>query len=519
MRRIAALALGFPLGVFACEGAIDPTSGDDAGLAAGGSDSGAIGGPEGDASLPPNDASGDDAGDSDSGGGSVASEWGYQGELGPQNWAALNPNYVSCGEGTEQSPIDLHSNVAPARHPALETDYHTVPLTIFNNGHTIEIEYHEGSTLTVDGHTWDVVQFHFHAHSEHTVDGVTSPLELHIVHRDETGGLAVVGVLIDEGAANPALASIFEHLPAEKGEPEEVTGVEINVADLLPADLAAWRYDGSLTTPPCSEGVRWHVLSTPIEASTEQIAAFTAIFDHNSRPVQPLNEREIEPAHFGYEGEVAAEHWAELSPAYATCEEGMEQSPIDLGPAVALLSDPALEFDYQSTPLVIFNNGHTVQVNYEEGSTLTVDGHTWEALQFHFHAHSEHTIEGGSMPLELHIVHRDSEGGLAVVGVFIAEGASNAALAAVFEHLPAEKGEPEEVAGVEINAADLLPVDLSAWRYDGSLTTPPCSEGVRWHVLSEPIEASPAQIAAFEAIVSDNFRPVQPLNDRGNAEL
>jgi carbonic anhydrase len=139
-----------------------------------------------------------------------------------------------------------------------------------------------------------VVQFHFHAHGEHTVEGVAAPLELHIVHRDENGGLAVLGVLIEEGAENEALAPVFDHLPGGEGEPQEIEGVEIDLGDALPESLAAWRYDGSLTTPPCSEGVRWHVLSNPIEASAAQIGAFETRFDHNYRPTQPLNGRTID---------------------------------------------------------------------------------------------------------------------------------------------------------------------------------------------------------------------------------
>jgi carbonic anhydrase len=232
-------------------------------------------------------------GNSDDGGGGAAAEWSYEGNAGPDHWAELSPDYALCGEGQEQSPIDIAGNIPAAGEPPLEIDYHTAPLVIFNNGHTIEVEYHEGSTLTVLGETWEVQQFHFHAHSEHTVDGAARPLELHIVHRDEAGRLAVVGVFIERGAHNAALALVFDHLPAVEGEPEEIEGVEINVADLLPVDLAAWRYDGSLTTPPCSEGVRWHVLRDPIEASAEQIDAFAVIFDNNFRPVQPLNDRPI----------------------------------------------------------------------------------------------------------------------------------------------------------------------------------------------------------------------------------
>jgi len=232
-------------------------------------------------------------GDDGSGGNQGAAEWSYEGNTGPEHWGELSPDYATCAEGEEQSPIDI-TGVPPTDEPALQVDYHNTPLTIFNNGHTVEVEYHEGSTLSVGDHTWEVVQFHFHAGSEHTVGGAATPLEMHIVHRDEQGALAVLGVFIEEGAANQVLAPVFDHLPAEQGEPEEIEGVEINIGDALPTELAAWRYDGSLTTPPCSEGVRWHVLGTPIEASAAQIDAFESIFTHNARPTQPLNGRFID---------------------------------------------------------------------------------------------------------------------------------------------------------------------------------------------------------------------------------
>ncbi len=226
-------------------------------------------------------------------GGQAAAEWSYEGNTGPEHWGELSPDYATCADGEAQSPIDI-SGAPPTSDPALEIDYHSTPLAIFNNGHTVEVEYHEGSTLSVGDRSWEVLQFHFHAGSEHTVGGMATPLELHIVHRGEDGGLAVLGVFIDEGGENQALAPVFDHLPNEPGEPEEIEGVEINIGDALPDNLAAWRYDGSLTTPPCSEGVRWHVLATSIEASAAQIDAFGAIFAHNARPTQPLNGRAID---------------------------------------------------------------------------------------------------------------------------------------------------------------------------------------------------------------------------------
>lgn len=216
-------------------------------------------------------------------------EWSYSGDRGPSHWAELSPDYAACGQGVEQSPVDF-AGAIPSLHPALEVDYLGTPLVLTNNGHTIEVEYREGSSLTVAGETWEVMQFHFHISSEHTIQGNAAPMELHIAHRDPTGARAVLGTFIEIGEDNDILAPIFDHLPSA-GVTNEVEGVEINIGAALPPDLSAWRYDGSLTTPPCDEGVRWFVLGTPIRASASQIGAFTDFFHDNARPTQPLNDR------------------------------------------------------------------------------------------------------------------------------------------------------------------------------------------------------------------------------------
>lgn len=440
--------------------------------------------------------------------------WGYSGDVGPENWASLDESYASCSQGLEQSPIDVDVSTPPSRVPAITPSYSATPLVIFNNGRTVEVEVHEGDSLAVGEDAWDVVQFHFHASSEHTFDGSTYDLEMHVVHANEAGDLAVLGVVIEAGEHNESLDPIFNNLPRELSSPTEIAGVDVNLADILPDELAAWRYSGSLTTPPCSEGVAWHVLSTPIEASLEQIGAFEGIFDNNFRPAQALNERSVEGVHWGYEMDNGPDVWGDLSPYYESCRSGLEQSPIDIASMIDTPLAPAIEIDYGSTPLVIFNNGHTVEVEHEEGSSLAVGADEWEVLQFHFHAASEHTLDAENERMEMHIVHRSADGELAVLGAFIEEGMFNLELEPVFANLPRDEGEPALVAGQMVNLSAILPMDLSAWRYNGSLTTPPCSEGVRWHVLKTPIQASASQIALFETVFDNNFRPTQAFNDR-----
>jgi carbonic anhydrase len=225
--------------------------------------------------------------------GVVASDpvhWGYDGEAGPEHWGALSPEFAACSEGREQSPVDIPAT-APVNPPELRFDYRPSELNIVNNGHSIQVNYEPGTTLKADGVVYELVQFHLHALSEHTLNGAYTDMELHLVHKDADDRLAVVGVMIVEGAHNPAYEPILAHMPPEQGDPLTVSGTTVNAGELLPAEQSYYRYDGSLTTPPCTEGVTWFVMATPIELSTAQIAAFQSLYDHNLRPVQPLGER------------------------------------------------------------------------------------------------------------------------------------------------------------------------------------------------------------------------------------
>lgn len=162
-----------------------------------------------------------------------------------------------------------------------------------NNGHTIQINYPGGDTLTLGGTAYELVQYHFHNPSEHTVAGNPFPMEMHMVHRTADGRLAVVGVLIVEGAHNAAFDPVWANLPTVKGMKTHMPSVNVDVDALLPTVRTSWRYDGSLTTPPCSEDVKWIVMTTPIALSTEQIRAFTTLVHDNNRPLQAVNGRAV----------------------------------------------------------------------------------------------------------------------------------------------------------------------------------------------------------------------------------
>ncbi|MEZ4266511.1 MAG: carbonic anhydrase family protein [Myxococcota bacterium] len=319
---------------------------------------------------------------------------------------------------------------------------------------------------------------------------------------------------MDEGDENDALKDVFSNIPAGEAAVSTIDGVTLDITNLVPAITDAWTYDGSLTTPPCSEGVNWIVMAESMEVSAAQLKAFTDVIEDNNRPTQSLEARTIHGAHWSYEGEAGPENWGELAHAWGTCEEGTEQSPIDIDTATAPADFSSLSTTYGTSALNILNNGHTVQVNVDAGSTIDVAGKAYSLLQFHFHAGSEHTRDGAQAPIEMHMVHQAADKSLAVLGVFITEGSENDTLKGVFSNLPVTSTPVSTVDGETVDVAGLLPASLMGWSYAGSLTTPPCSEGVSWMVMSEDIEASKAQIDSFTSIFSDNFRPVQSLGAR-----
>jgi len=219
----------------------------------------------------------------------MAFEWEYEGTSAPDHWGNC---FMDCS-GQSQSPIDITGAVVDGSLTALATQYEEVPIELKNNGHTVEFEYEEGSTLQLNGADYKLLQFHFHTQSEHTLDGMHYPMEVHLVHQNEaTGNLAVIGILFEEGNENEFLANFSNDLPLSADD-NYASESQINVEDLLPTNGAYYTYGGSLTTPPCSEIVTWLVFKTPVEASIAQIQSMHDIVHDNYRPVQALNGREI----------------------------------------------------------------------------------------------------------------------------------------------------------------------------------------------------------------------------------
>lgn len=230
--------------------------------------------------------------------------------------------------------------------------------------------------------------------------------------------------------------------------------------------------------------------------------------------LEELESKSPEESSWSYVGETGPSNWAELDADYATCAVGQRQSPVDLpAPAKAAPAEAAhVSYDYQPTAYELVDTGRTIQANAESpAGGITVDGDDYELLQFHAHAPSEHAFAGGRTALEVHLVHQNAAGELAVVGVLVEEGQPSSALAEAWADLPTEG---ETVSLTDFNAGALLPEDRTAYQYEGSLTTPPCTEGVQWLLMQETATAPAEMITGFEDAVGASARPLQPLGER-----
>lgn len=216
----------------------------------------------------------------------VSDHWGYEGEESPDHWAELTPEFIKCAEGHQQSPIDIES--LHAEHidgTSIRFDYHPSLVDEVNNGHTIQINPEEKNSVYIADQEFELIQFHFHEPSEHHIDGIIYPMEMHLVHRNQQGTLAVVGIFIKEGSENQYLSDLWNQLPEAVNNhyhPEN----RCDLTHILPNKKEAFHYSGSLTTPPCSEGVEWYVFEEPINMSREQIDHFRKVYHNNNRPIQ-----------------------------------------------------------------------------------------------------------------------------------------------------------------------------------------------------------------------------------------
>jgi len=218
--------------------------------------------------------------------------WSYAPHEGPEHWGTLHPSFALCAQGKNQSPINIRDTIKAKLSP-IEFHYPTHAEELLNNGHTVQGKYAPGNTILVDGAEFELKQFHFHAPSEHQINGQSFPMEGHFVHADQAGHLAVIAVMYQEGTANETLEKLWKQIPRQAGEKFAVLAT-VNALDLLPKDKAYYRVNGSLTTPPCSEGVWWFVMKDSVMVSKAQIEEFKSVMPHpNNRPLQKRNARPV----------------------------------------------------------------------------------------------------------------------------------------------------------------------------------------------------------------------------------
>jgi carbonic anhydrase len=219
-------------------------------------------------------------------------QWGYQGKNGPAVWGRLQGSYARCGIGEQQSPINITAT-RKENLPAIEFHYQPSELRVLNDGHTVQVNVDAGSYITIGMDRFRLTHYQVHVPGEGQIQGKTFDMSLHLVHANDAGELAVAAVLFREGKKNDVLQPLWQNLPTVKSPERVLAGLRLNPAGLLPVNRSYYSFEGSLTTPPCREGVRWFVLKEPVEMSKGQVFRLKAIFHSNARPVQPLNGRVV----------------------------------------------------------------------------------------------------------------------------------------------------------------------------------------------------------------------------------
>lgn len=217
--------------------------------------------------------------------------WSYEGDSGPANWSKINVDWAKCGNGSRQSPIDIRDGMK-VELEQISFDYHPSSFNVVDNGHTVQVGVSGGNYITVQNRMFELQQFHFHRPSEERINGKAFEMVVHLVHRDAEGRLAVLALLLERGAPQATIQTVWNNLPLEKFETMQPT-ILLDPAEMLPVRRDYYTYMGSMTSPPCSEGVLWLVMKQPVQASPAQMALFSRLYPLNARPVQPGNGRII----------------------------------------------------------------------------------------------------------------------------------------------------------------------------------------------------------------------------------
>ncbi len=238
------------------------------------------------------------------------------------------------------------------------------------------------------------------------------------------------------------------------------------------------------------------------------------MFHLSIMPADEKSKKAHSSINWGYEGKTGPAYWDCLSEEFALCGSGKQQSPIDITDSIKA-NLPPLRFNYHPIPLIIENNGHTIQVTADKAGTLKIGDSAYQLVQFHFHTPSEEAINGKRTDMVIHLVHQNIQGELAVIAVLLKTGPlANTCIETLWNVMPKTPGEAQHHE-VQIDINELLPMDQkNYYTFAGSLTTPPCTEGVKWVILKQTVSISPTQLAEYQAVYTENARPLQPLNDR-----
>jgi carbonic anhydrase len=431
--------------------------------------------------------------------------------------------HALCSAGLEQSPIALSSCLAEPQ-PELGLHWGERQVTIHADGE-LTVDLTQAAHSMIRGTEYHMIACAFHAGSEHQVDGNQFHLEMQCVHTQQLGGHAVVAQLWHVGewdsAGSAFLSQVTDHLPLDSAA---VTNLNFDLQLDHVDKTRYWSYEGSMTMPPCTEGVHWFVLMDTLEMSAAQLELITGTVEGNFRPPQDLHNRHVVGCAQHADWYAADNgNWAySTHDHHVVCEMGQKQSPIDLNVCAHVMDRPAIDLNWGSQSFTMTNNGHTIVAEVSGSSANTViEGTHYTLAQCHFHWGSEHFVEGMQQRMEVHCVHtRDGHDRYGVIGMFYDVGVStNTFLGSIEDDLPLEGD------SVIASAADMAVVfdgtDLRHyWSYEGSFTTPPCTEAVDWYVLMDHAEISQGQYNTFQRSIGmanpegGNFRPPQPLHDR-----
>jgi carbonic anhydrase len=220
-------------------------------------------------------------------------DWGYYGRKGPSSWSRLDPAFAACSKGKLQSPIDIRGAKIDKTLQPIEFHYVSGPVNMVNTGHTVRVNTTPGSYIVFAGNRYDLVEFHFHHPAEDLVEGKLSDMVIDLVHKNAAGELAIIAVRLNEGRVNGSLAALWPSLPPSAGATATIKDT-FNPLGLLPGDRSYWTYIGSITVPPCTEGVRWLSMQTPTELSQDQLGTFARLYPDNARPIQATHGRKIQ---------------------------------------------------------------------------------------------------------------------------------------------------------------------------------------------------------------------------------